>query len=136
MNKLLEDAAEVVADRSPQYGSPFDSHAEVARLWGAYLGRAVGPRDVALMMVLLKVAREKRVPKRDNRLDIVGYAVMAEEIVREAERRDEFRASVRSASEADLVGAALKGTEFERGMSHLALVRRALDRQEGEGGDE
>ena len=37
-------------------------------------------RDVAMLMILFKIAREENKHKRDNITDIIGYAVLAEDL--------------------------------------------------------
>lgn len=78
----LEAAGIVAGARNESYGHPADDFRLVGRLWAAALGRpsAIEPETVGLMMVLLKVARELRKPKRDNRVDIAGYAETLEMI--------------------------------------------------------
>jgi hypothetical protein len=62
-------------DRQDQYGPPEDSFAGIGRLWQGYLGEDVSDIDVANMMMLLKIQREKWKHKRDNIVDIIGYAL-------------------------------------------------------------
>lgn len=72
---LLADAgAAVLGGREEAYGSAEDSFSRIASFWGAYLAVDIAPRDVANMMVLLKVARNARGGHRDNWVDIAGYA--------------------------------------------------------------
>ena len=75
---LLREANEVVQGaRMDEYGKPENSFSRIAALWSAYLDGEVTltERDVAAMMVLLKVARGTR--KRDNWVDVAGYAAIA-----------------------------------------------------------
>ena len=75
---LLREANEVVQGaRMDEYGKPENSFPRIAALWSAYLDGEVTltERDVAAMMVLLKVARGTR--KRDNWVDVAGYAAIA-----------------------------------------------------------
>lgn len=82
---LLREAHRIInGERQGQYGSPEDSFELIARFWNNYL-RVAGkrdncmtPRDVAMLMILLKVAREAHAPKRDNLVDIIGYAALAD----------------------------------------------------------
>lgn len=58
-----------------------DSFDEIAALWSVYLGHPIIGEDVAMMMILLKVARVmKCVSIDDSLVDIAGYAACAAEI--------------------------------------------------------
>lgn len=58
-----------------------DSFDEIAALWSVYLHHPVTGEDVAMMMILLKVARVmKRMSIDDSLVDIAGYAACAAEI--------------------------------------------------------
>ena len=58
-----------------------DSFSEIAALWSVYLHHPVTGEDVAMMMILLKVARVmKCVSIDDSLVDIAGYAACAAEI--------------------------------------------------------
>lgn len=46
----------------------------MAKIWGAILDITVKPEDVPLMMIAYKIVREVNKPKRDNRVDMAGYA--------------------------------------------------------------
>lgn len=78
---ILEEAARLVSGgRQEDYGSPEDNFATIANMWNAYLNArpptlmgSIQPKDVAIMMVLLKCAREANRPKRDNLADGAGY---------------------------------------------------------------
>ena len=83
MNRLecLETAIECVCgDRAESYGNVEDNFKTVAALWSDYLGVDVWERDVAAMMILLKVARVKAGKKNDNWVDIAGYAACGSEL--------------------------------------------------------
>ena len=79
--EILETAIKTVCEsRQSQYGDPEDTFSEIARLWTVYIGCPVSPRDVAIMMLLLEVARSKNgQDKDDNYADIAGYAACAAE---------------------------------------------------------
>jgi hypothetical protein len=86
---VLDEAVAVAgngAERARDYGHPYENHERIARFWNAYDAnkRTPGPdtpKDVALKMVLLKIAREQNTHKRDNLVDIAGYILCAEQIV-------------------------------------------------------
>lgn len=78
---ITQEAQRLVrGDRRKDYGDVGDSFGRIANLWSIYLGKPglIHDRDVAMMMVLLKVSRDKGKPKRDNLVDIAGYALCAE----------------------------------------------------------
>jgi hypothetical protein len=80
---ILNEAYDITSsDRNTQYGPPEDSFSRIAIMWTAYLNDKKGvktlisvtPTDVAHMMILLKMCREQNSSKRDNLVDIAGYA--------------------------------------------------------------
>ena len=79
--EMLEEVAKICSgDRQEAYGSPLDNHRRIAKLWSVYLGVEIRPRQVGMMLVLLKIARDMNAPKTDNVMDIAGYAVVLQEI--------------------------------------------------------
>ena len=71
----------VCEGREQDYGSPEQNFKLIARLWSDYLGIPVWPRDVAMMMALLKIARIKSGNyKDDNYIDLAGYAACGAEL--------------------------------------------------------
>lgn len=83
----LEQAMTIVCtDREKQYGSPEDNFNLIARLWEDYKGYPFTAHDVAVMMLLLKVARIKTGHnKADSYVDAAGYAACAAELMDEME---------------------------------------------------
>jgi hypothetical protein len=78
--EILTDAATVItAERQNQYGEPEDSLAAIGAYWGVYCGRDFTPKDVAIMMTLLKIARAENGYHRDNYVDAAGYIGLAGE---------------------------------------------------------
>lgn len=102
MNRLdtLKAAAECVCgSREEDYGSPEDNFAVIAALWTAYTGTDVTPKDVAMMMALLKIARAKAGSKPDTYVDLAGYAACGAEIsARDPERTAKCTASTSGAA--------------------------------------
>lgn len=92
---ILQEADEVAGvDRSRDYGHPYENHKRIADIWSVQLGpklnKPIEPREVALMMVGLKLAREVNAPKRDNLVDAAGYVKCVDMIdQREAESKSE-----------------------------------------------
>lgn len=82
--QILEKAKHTILyDRTDVYGNPENSFADIAHLWNWYLelNEKIRPDDVAVMMILLKVARAKYCEKLDNYVDIAGYAALAGELM-------------------------------------------------------
>lgn len=78
---ILEEAQRLVyGARNDDYGHPADDYAKVAMIWTAILGVEVTAKQAALCMVGVKIAREVHRPKRDNLVDLAGYAAVAARI--------------------------------------------------------
>lgn len=108
MNRLdtLKAAAECVCGgREEDYGSPEDNFAVIAALWTAYTGKDVTPKDVAMMMALLKIARAKAGSKPDTYIDLAGYAACGAEI----SAREPKKTAKRTESTTDAAGGAEAG---------------------------
>lgn len=63
----------VTGPRQAAYAHPQVNFSRIAALWSPILGVEVTPRQVALAMVAVKIAREINAPKRDNIVDAIGY---------------------------------------------------------------
>ena len=58
--EILNKANEIITlDRQATHGEAEDSFADIANLWSAYLNKEINPKDVAMMMVMLKIVRYK-----------------------------------------------------------------------------
>jgi hypothetical protein len=83
---LTEAHAAVYGERHASYGPPIDDFTCQAQMFSAYLSRTNGrpvevqPDDIAALMVLVKVARQAHAPKRDNWVDMAGYAACGAEV--------------------------------------------------------
>ena len=71
----------VTGDRQAAYGHPSKNFQETADLWSVVLGIKVTAEQVALCMMLVKVAREVNKPKRDNLVDAIGYLLAYDAVV-------------------------------------------------------
>lgn len=91
--EILEKATECVCgQREQDYGRPEDNFKTIGLLWGIYLKAAhpdrtkefplncITPKDVAIMMSLLKTARIAIGGSEDSFVDLAGYAACAGEI--------------------------------------------------------
>lgn len=72
---VLDEAKRITGgDRHEDYGDANAEFGRVAQAWGALKGATFTARDVALFMIVLKTIREAHKNKRDNWVDIAGYA--------------------------------------------------------------
>lgn len=79
---ILQEAHRLThGDRNSTYGHPYDDYTCTAALATAILGdtlnRPITAHQMALIMCAVKLSRESRVPKRDNLVDLAGYAWVA-----------------------------------------------------------
>ena len=78
---LIDQIKDIVyGEKAKEYGKMSDSFPKIAQVWSAILGTEVTANDVALMMIGLKIIREKNRHKDDNILDIYGYGIACEEL--------------------------------------------------------
>lgn len=71
----------VTGNREEDYGTPEDNFNKIANLWNAAFGTKFGAPDVALAMILVKVARQSTGNgSEDTWVDIAGYAACGGEI--------------------------------------------------------
>lgn len=93
---ILLKAEEIInGQRAKDYGDARENHQRIADLWNVYLqmepDESIAPEDVAVMMILLKIARlMENGYHRDTVTDIAGYAGVLEKMqLPEAERYEE-----------------------------------------------
>lgn len=77
----LEAHDAVYGDRQADYGHPREDFTRTAILWTGLLnhkladGEFITPEDMARCMIAVKLSRDVHAPKRDNRVDMAGYAI-------------------------------------------------------------
>jgi hypothetical protein len=97
--EMLNATSDLIGgQRAQDYGDKYVNHMRIAKLWTMWLQERtaswrvdcedentdfhVSPYDVAMMMLLVKVARLMHSPgHQDCHIDIAGYASVMEEIV-------------------------------------------------------
>lgn len=81
-SECLDKAKEIVnGARQENYGKPERNFNQIAIYWSIYLDHDISATDVALMMVLMKLARLQNKPDHeDSWIDIAGYAANGAEI--------------------------------------------------------
>lgn len=74
-SNILDDAKYLTSEaRRRDYGDVKVDFVRIANMWEVILGVKVEPKQVALCMIALKISRETNKSKRDNWVDIAGYA--------------------------------------------------------------
>jgi hypothetical protein len=78
----LKEALKILrGPREKEYGDKQTNHTNIANLWSVYLDKNITAHDVAMLMLLLKVARTKSPnPTKDTYVDMVGYSAIAGEL--------------------------------------------------------
>ena len=84
---FLRHVAQVIAERSVQYGDAGSNMSAIARRWSATLGREISPAQVVICLLDLKLARLAHDPAHEDSLvDVCGYAALLAEITRTTEQ--------------------------------------------------
>jgi len=78
---MLDEAKRITEGvRRAEYGAPADDFARAAYMWTGILarklrdGQPITAMDIPLCMIAIKLARQSHFHKRDNLVDIAGYA--------------------------------------------------------------
>jgi hypothetical protein len=81
MSSILDTARRITGGgRQDDYGHPADDFERTARIWNGILacklreGAEITAMDIPLCMIAVKIARQAHRHKRDNLVDIAGYA--------------------------------------------------------------
>lgn len=93
---ILQEAERLInGDRRDSYGNASESFSRIAMGWSLILGNQVTAEQVALCMVWLKISRQISSPKRDNLVDMAGYAELADQVSKSPIRvSEEFARSI------------------------------------------
>ena len=60
--EYLDIATKIVTgQRQYDYGDKYQNHKNISELWSSYLGTKISAHDVAICMLLVKVARIKKI---------------------------------------------------------------------------
>ena len=85
-DSILTEADKLVnGDRREAYGSPLRDFTRVAAMWTSIIGSHVTAEQAVLCMIAIKLSRETNKHKRDNLVDIAGYAEVLNKLVRESQ---------------------------------------------------
>jgi Domain of unknown function (DUF6378) len=81
-NVAVDAVRLVMNERNKDYGPASESFARTGKAMGAllHLDRDLTPQEVAMFFIIHKLSRETYKAKRDNRVDIIGYTLLLDEI--------------------------------------------------------
>jgi hypothetical protein len=87
--ELLNDVQSTLVQRGSIYGSAETNHRRISELWSGYLDTYISPEQVAMCMLLVKVARLSQTSGHEDSLtDLLGYGLIYHKIVREMRGED------------------------------------------------
>lgn len=73
-SEAIESVAAILEARGQNYGTPYSNHVAIAQLWSVILQKDIGPEQVAMCMVAVKLSRLIHQPTHDDSwADIIGY---------------------------------------------------------------
>ena len=79
--KFLKHVANVIAERSTQYGEVGSNMTALAQRWSTTLGKEITAAQVVLCLLDLKLARLAHDPTHeDSAVDVCGYAALLREL--------------------------------------------------------
>ena len=85
---LLEKVQHITQERQQHYGHPLANFTEIAKRWSLTLSTPITPAQVALCMIDLKMSRLSHNPThQDSLLDILGYGVCLDELLKGEKER-------------------------------------------------
>jgi hypothetical protein len=98
---VLEEALRITGgagERRRDYGSALADAERVAQIASAITGFPIRAEHIPLIMVAVKLSRQVNRPKRDNLVDIAGYARVAELLWEEKDDVDDIHKAIREAA--------------------------------------
>lgn len=75
-------------DRIKDYGHPANNFADIAAMWSVILRTKITPTQVGLCNVATKICRHLNKEKRDNLIDMAGYAKTLDIIAQYEKEKD------------------------------------------------
>ena len=86
---ILDEAKAIVeGSRQSDYGNPVESFDKIAKVASMITGGNLSPKECCAVLMAVKIVRESFKHKRDNLVDLCGYAHIMNEI-NESEKKGE-----------------------------------------------
>ena len=77
---FLNLVQQTIDQRGRDYGTPAENLKRISTLWSMHLEFEISEYDVAIMMTMLKLARNANDHKDDNLLDAAAYLALADSV--------------------------------------------------------
>lgn len=78
---ILDEAKAIVeGSRQSDYGDPVESFERIAKIASMITGKDLSPKECCAVLMAVKLVRESYTHKRDNLVDLCGYAHIMNEI--------------------------------------------------------
>ncbi|MCK5016839.1 MAG: hypothetical protein KAS32_07175 [Candidatus Peribacteraceae bacterium] len=85
---ILNKAIDITSNTRPEdYGHPLDDFTRAAEMISGLMGWKVKAEEVPLIMICIKLSRQKNKHKEDNLIDIAGYAETIDKVLNERAQR-------------------------------------------------
>ena len=80
--EILDEANRLThGDRDKNYGTPYQNHLRIAKMWSVVLEKEITPSQVALCMATVKIARLIETPDHlDSFVDGAAYLAISGEL--------------------------------------------------------
>lgn len=82
VEEFVKEMKDILIDRGNDYGDRPTNFQNIADGWKVILGSEVSPRQVALCMTWVKIARESAGVKHDSMIDSANYSLIADYLAR------------------------------------------------------
>lgn len=77
VEQFLDNVGEILSEREKEYGDAAESFDEIAGMWSSVVGKRITPRQVAIMMIMLKLNRLIHDDSQiDSFMDLAGYSAI------------------------------------------------------------
>jgi hypothetical protein len=88
---ILSEAGRLVGgDRNDSYGDGVVEWNKIADIFSTMTGKKITASEAVLLIMVMKLVREAHKPKRDNLVDLCGYALIASRIQRDVEEESQL----------------------------------------------
>jgi len=78
---MLKEVNDILyGERQKLYGSFEESFSKAATIASIFCNKKLSKEDIVKVQIAVKIARESKLHKRDNLVDLVGYTVILDDL--------------------------------------------------------